>query len=64
MLDKFRRVIYHGETLALFTVTQSLPESLQDEFRIVDLPVAWSIDGRPLGESGRDTHGTAEAVGS
>jgi len=64
MLDKFRRVIYHGETLALFTVTQRLRESLQDELRIVDLPVAWSIDGQPLSESGRNMHDTPQALGS
>ena len=51
VLDKFRRVVYHGETLALFTVSQSLRESLQDELRIVDLPVNWSIDGRLLNKS-------------
>jgi len=64
MLDKFRRVIYHGETLALFTVTQRLRESHQDELRIVDLPVAWFIDGQPLIESGRNTHGSSQALGS
>jgi lipopolysaccharide transport system ATP-binding protein len=45
ILDKHRRVVYHGETLHVFAVSPKVNEALQDELRMVDIPVAWAIDG-------------------
>ena len=46
ILDKHRRVVYHGETLYVFSVLPRMNEALQDELRLIDLPVDWEIDGR------------------
>jgi ABC-type polysaccharide/polyol phosphate transport system ATPase subunit len=43
VLDKRRRVLFHGETLHVFSVLASASEALQDEFRLVDLPASWSL---------------------
>jgi ABC-type polysaccharide/polyol phosphate transport system ATPase subunit len=43
VLDRMRRVIFHGETLHVFSVLASINEALQDEFRLVDLPASWSL---------------------
>jgi ABC-type polysaccharide/polyol phosphate transport system ATPase subunit len=43
VLDKMRRVLFHGETLHVFSVLASASEALQDEFRLVDLPASWSL---------------------
>ena len=45
ILDKHRRVVYHGETLHVFDVLPRVNEALQDELRMFDIPVSWSIDG-------------------
>jgi lipopolysaccharide transport system ATP-binding protein len=49
ILDKHRRVVFHGETLHVFNVLPRVTEALQDELRIIDIPVTWSLDGRNLG---------------
>ena len=49
ILDKHRRVVFHGETLHVFNVLPRVTEALQDELRIIDIPVTWSLDGRELG---------------
>ena len=49
ILDKHRRVVFHGETLHVFNVLPRLTEALQDELRIIDIPVSWSLDGLDLG---------------
>jgi ABC-type polysaccharide/polyol phosphate transport system ATPase subunit len=46
ILDKHRRVVYHGETLYVFGVLPRMNEALQDELRMIDIPVSWTIDGR------------------
>jgi len=52
ILDKHRRVVFHGETLHVFNVLPRAIEALQDELRIIELPVGWSIDGAELGSVG------------
>jgi ABC-type polysaccharide/polyol phosphate transport system ATPase subunit len=51
ILDKHRRVVYHGETLHVFHVLTSVNEALQDELRMIDISAAWEIDGCELAGS-------------
>jgi len=48
ILDKHHRIVFYGETLHVFQVLPRISETLQDELRVVDLPVGWSIDGQAL----------------
>jgi hypothetical protein len=43
VLDKVRRVLFHGEMLHMFSVVASKDEALQDELRLVELPASWSF---------------------
>lgn len=49
ILDKYRRVVFHGETLHVFQVLPRASEALQDDLRIIDVPVNWDVDGFDLG---------------
>ena len=48
ILDKYRRVVFHGETLHVFQVLSRASEALQDDLRTIDVPVSWAVDGRDL----------------
>jgi hypothetical protein len=42
-LDGQGRVVLNGENLKVFRVLQKESESLQDELRVFDLPMRWTI---------------------
>jgi lipopolysaccharide transport system ATP-binding protein len=46
VIDQRGRVAYHGESLRFFNVTaKSMNAPLQDELRLVSVPVAWMLQG-------------------
>lgn len=45
VLDRYRRVVFHGDTLRVFSVMPRANEALQDDLRVVDLPVRWTLHG-------------------
>lgn len=48
ILDAYRRVIFYGETLKVFSVSYSGGEARQDQLRLIDLPTNWRVDGVSL----------------
>jgi lipopolysaccharide transport system ATP-binding protein len=65
MLDGKGRVVFHGENLRVFRVRPKHSESLQDELRIFDLPMQWSVsrDIERTTQETTDTIPTTEFAG-
>ena len=46
ILDEHRRLIFHGETLKMFSVSALQSESKQAGMRTLNLPAKWKLNGR------------------
>jgi lipopolysaccharide transport system ATP-binding protein len=55
LLDGGGRVVFNGENLRTFRVSQKESESLQDELRVFDLPMTWAV-ATDIGEPMRRVH--------
>lgn len=49
VVDQYRRVVFHGETLKMFNVSTLEDESKQSELRMVNLPAEWKLNGCSYG---------------
>jgi hypothetical protein len=48
VLDQHGRIVLYGETLRMFSVASGIGEARQDEYRLLDVPTLWRLDGAAL----------------